>query len=228
MSRYHGAVPSPFLRVLLLQLALFVAGPLLSSARVGAVLADAGVCLMLAFAYQASDCRPATKRVAWAVAFVLFAAYAGAAWGRVDTAGLVATLLSVVFVAGAGIVVLRTVLRSTRVDRAEVYGAVCFYLMLGIWWATAYAFFDRLDLQPAAFSRDLISAGEPYPAGGGAFGELLYFSYVTLTTVGYGDLVPTHPITRNLAVFEAITGQLYIAILLARLVSLRTGNNPQR
>lgn len=166
--------------------------------------------------------------MAWVVAVVLFLIYAGAAWGRVAQAGFMATLVSVIFVAGAGVVILGTVLRSRRVDRAEVYGAVCFYLMLGIWWATAYALFDRLDLQPAAFSKDLISAGEPYPAGGGAFGELLYFSYVTLTTVGYGDLVPTHPITRNLAVFEAITGQLYIAILLARLVSLRTGNGQQQ
>jgi len=145
-----------------------------------------------------------------------------------ESAGFVATLLAVVLIGGAGVVVLNTVLRATRVDREEVCAAVCFYLMLGIWFATAYAFVDRLDLQPAAFSRDLISARDGYRAGGGAFGELLYFSYVTLTTVGYGDLVPTHPITRNLAVFEALTGQLYLAILLARLVSLRTSNSQPR
>ena len=56
----------------------------------------------------------------------------------------------------------------------------------------------------------------------GTFGELLYFSYITLTTVGYGDLVPTHSITRSLAAFEALTGQLYLAVLLARLVALQT------
>jgi hypothetical protein len=47
-----------------------------------------------------------------------------------------------------------------------------------------------------------------------------YYSFVTLTTVGYGDITPVHPLARSLAVFEALTGQLYPAILLARLVSL--------
>ena len=47
-----------------------------------------------------------------------------------------------------------------------------------------------------------------------------YYSFVTLTTMGYGDIMPVHPLARALAVLEALTGQLYLAILLARLVSL--------
>jgi hypothetical protein len=61
-------------------------------------------------------------------------------------------------------------------------------------------------------------AGALNAADGG--GELIYFSFVTLTTMGYGDITPIHPIARSLAITEALTGQLYIAILLARLVSL--------
>jgi hypothetical protein len=49
----------------------------------------------------------------------------------------------------------------------------------------------------------------------------LYFSYITLATVGYGDITPTHPITRNLAAFEALAGQIYVAVLLARLVAMQ-------
>ena len=47
-----------------------------------------------------------------------------------------------------------------------------------------------------------------------------YFSFVTLTTVGYGDVLPVHPVARSLAMLEAVTGSLYLAILVARLVSL--------
>jgi hypothetical protein len=50
--------------------------------------------------------------------------------------------------------------------------------------------------------------------------RLIYFSFVTLTTVGYGDMAPIHPLTRSLATLEALVGQLYPAILIARLVSL--------
>ena len=49
---------------------------------------------------------------------------------------------------------------------------------------------------------------------------LLYFSYITLTTTGYGDITPAAPLTRTLALFEALAGQLYLVITLARLVSL--------
>ncbi|HJS73991.1 MAG TPA: potassium channel family protein, partial [Vicinamibacteria bacterium] len=59
----------------------------------------------------------------------------------------------------------------------------------------------------------------PVSAENGARGWL-YFSFVTLTTVGYGDVLPLHPVARSLAIFEAVAGPLYLAILLARLVSL--------
>ena len=51
--------------------------------------------------------------------------------------------------------------------------------------------------------------------------SLLYYSFVTLTTVGYGDITPVHPMARSLAMAEALVGQLYPAILIARLVSLQ-------
>jgi hypothetical protein len=55
----------------------------------------------------------------------------------------------------------------------------------------------------------------------------MYFSFVTLTTVGYGDVLPVHPVARSLAMLEAVVGPLYIAILLARLVSLAVAPVPE-
>jgi hypothetical protein len=57
---------------------------------------------------------------------------------------------------------------------------------------------------------------------------LIYFSFVTLTTVGYGDVTPVHPLARSLALMEGLTGQLYPAILLARLVTLHAQETPPR
>jgi Na+/H+-dicarboxylate symporter len=58
-------------------------------------------------------------------------------------------------------------------------------------------------------------------------GQLSYFGLVTLATVGYGDIVPVHPLIRSLATFEAITGQLYITVLIARLVGLHIADRQQ-
>ena len=59
-------------------------------------------------------------------------------------------------------------------------------------------------------------------AHGLGMGDAIYFSFVTLATLGYGDLTPATPVMRGLAVFEAIIGQLYLAIMVARLVGLQT------
>ena len=95
----------------------------------------------------------------------------------------------------------------------RVLSAVALYLNFGLLFATAY----RLvwDLVPGALSG--IPAGIP---SWKAYGSMLYFSLVTLTSVGYGDIVPVHPFARTLSNIEAIIGQLYPATLLARLITL--------
>jgi hypothetical protein len=108
------------------------------------------------------------------------------------------------------IVVLSKVLTTGSVTRARIEGAVAAYLLLGLSWASAYKLVALYN--PAAFQGPIESS-----ASGLAF---TYFSFVTLTTVGFGDITPVLPLARSLAVTEALTGQLYLAILLARLVSL--------
>jgi voltage-gated potassium channel Kch len=102
------------------------------------------------------------------------------------------------------------VLRSGPVTRRRIEGAIAAYVLLGVTWAQAY--------EMVALAHAGAFAGRVDDTGG--FTGWLYYSFVTLTTVGYGDIVPVHPIARSLAVLEALTGQLYPAILLARLVSL--------
>jgi hypothetical protein len=107
----------------------------------------------------------------------------------------------------------RAVLAPGDITGHRVLGAIALYLNFGLMFATAY----RLvwDLVPGSISG--IPGGV---ASWKAYGSILYFSLVTLTSVGYGDIVPIHPFARTLSNIEAIVGQLYPATLLARLITL--------
>jgi hypothetical protein len=109
------------------------------------------------------------------------------------------------------VVVLTQTLRAGPITFHRIQGAVAAYLLLGVLWAHAYALLA--SLRPDAFSGALSAADGPR--------AFFYFSFVTLTTVGYGDVLPVHPVARSLAMLEAVTGPLYLAVLVARLVSLQ-------
>jgi hypothetical protein len=115
------------------------------------------------------------------------------------------------------VVVARAVFGPGRVTFHRVVGAVLLYLIIGLIFVALYGF---AALQaPEAFTN--------LPALHGDFavaGNLIYFSFVTLTTTGYGDIAPLHPYARSLANVEAIIGQIYPATLLARLVTLELTN----
>ena len=95
-------------------------------------------------------------------------------------------------------------------------GAMCVYLLLGVLWGPLLALTHAIA--PAWFR--LTS-----PVDRLQIGEFLYFSFVTLTTVGHGDITPAHPLVKTTAYLEAVTGQLYIAVLIASLVGRRAGRS---
>lgn len=109
-------------------------------------------------------------------------------------------------------VVLRQVLRAGPVNTHRILGAIAAYILFAVTWTGAYA--TVAYCVPDAF-RGLTQ-------GQRVENDLLYYSVVTLTTVGYGDITPVHQVARSLAMLEAFVGQLYPAILLARLVTLAT------
>jgi voltage-gated potassium channel len=109
---------------------------------------------------------------------------------------------------------LRFVLRAPSVDADVLCASISAYLMLGLLWTLAYWLVDQLA--PGAFSFNTTNETKQTMAGFNAF----YFSFVTLSTVGYGDITPVSKVARMLAATEAITGLLYVAVLIARLVGL--------
>ncbi len=111
-----------------------------------------------------------------------------------------------------GWVVARATFAPGRITYHRVIGAVLLYLTVAVVFASLYTFVGTLE--PKAFSGMIV---EDSPA---LASRLIYFSFATMTTTGYGDVAPVDPIARSLCNLEAIFGQLYPATLLARLVTL--------
>jgi hypothetical protein len=109
---------------------------------------------------------------------------------------------------------LRFILRASSVNTEVLCASIAAYLMLGLTWTMAYWLVDQLT-PGGAFSFNT-NAGTRSMNGFTGF----YFSFITLSTVGYGDITPVSRIARWLAAMEAMTGLLYVAVLIARLVSL--------
>lgn len=120
--------------------------------------------------------------------------------------------LQIVFWLMCALFVGRHVLAPGPVDKNRIAGGICIYMIAGVVWSCAYTLVYQL--LPDAFNG---IGAVPFE---GQLSEMLYFSFVTLTTLGYGDVTPAHPITRWMAQLEAVFGQLYIAILIASLVGM--------
>jgi len=129
---------------------------------------------------------------------------------------------AVLFVLVLGVlaaVVLVQVFRAGPITAGRIVGAVVFYLLLGLMWANVYTIVSLVRADAFHFPVAPRTANE-------LVAQLIYFSFITMTTVGYGDIIPVHPLDRSLANLEALVGQLYPAILIARLVSLELMRRP--
>ena len=154
--------------------------------------------------------RKAAQVVVLAAALLFALRTLGFAWGA---GGLVVDFVLTIFLlATLWLMVVWQIFREGPITRQRVQGSIVLYLLLGLIWAEAYTLAAHLN--PASFAGTL-------PEGQNALSaHLTYFSFVTLTTVGYGDILPASLVTRSLANFEGLLGTLFPAILIARLVSM--------
>ena len=123
-------------------------------------------------------------------------------WFIVTTLILLAACLFLV-----SAIILVDVFKEGRVTGEKISAAICVYLLIGLIWA--YLFSLTFVLKPESFRIDNPSLS-----------HFVYYSYITLSTLGYGDITPLTPTTRTLAYLEAILGQIYLTVLVARLVGL--------
>jgi len=196
-----------------LVLLIFAVTPLVEQGVIGQLVAGILWALPIVLAVLVVSGHPA------AVVVILVSTGAGLATALLDRP----SALSAVVARGSGVVALGVlggviagaVFGPGRVTRHRIQGGIALYLIVALLFAHLYG--QLAVLVPGAFSNVPIGLN---PHSVFFRGRLLYFSLATLTTTGYGDIVPLHPVARSLATLEAVIGQLFPATLLARLVTL--------
>lgn len=137
-----------------------------------------------------------------------------------DSASAISTGLDLVLFSLCSVIILVSVLRAERVTVDKVIGAICVYFLIGLMWALLFSLLEIL--RPGAFHMP----EHALPGGLGVVSpnfdivQAVYYSFTTITTLGFGDISPAIPAAQALSSLEAATGQLYLAVLIARLVSL--------
>lgn len=133
--------------------------------------------------------------------------------------GYITATIIFIFMAG---VILMHVLRSKKVVVDTIYGAICVYFLIGIAWAFLYSAIEAFN--PGSFligENEIETTMRRLP-------QFLYYSFVTLTSLGLGDISPVKYVSRTFTYLEAITGQFYMLILIARLVGLHIAGSLNR
>jgi hypothetical protein len=148
-----------------------------------------------------------------AAAALLAAIIAAIAGPTPRTQGIIGLVLALLILS-TPVAVLSRIVKHERVTAETLLGAICVYVMLGL--VFAYA-----DVSVFRINGDHFFA-QSTPPGGFNSPDFVYFSFITMTTVGYGDLSPANGFPRTMAVFEALTGQIFLVVMVSRLVAMYT------
>jgi len=207
----------PYALLFLLVFTLFILGPLLSARLIGPLILEIAVAAVLISGAHTATKRTSVRLLAIVVGLLSVVIRASGLFSGLTTQA-VESLLSAGMLIALALLMGRTFIIQERDQARRIVGAVTIYLLLGLMWTRLYQFLESVN--PGSFH---------FPAGEGSnAAALTYFSFVTLATLGYGDITPVSVIARDLAVLEAIMGQLYLVILISRLVSegvSKPGNN---
>ena len=195
--------------VLLLVVATYVIASLTRYTGWSAVAISAVGCASAAVAFGSSGVRVRAVRVAVGLAVLSTALAVVAALGGADQFLAASALIEMLLLIGATGVVLRAVLTEPTVSFRTILGAISVYMIFGLLFTSLYVTIDRLQSSPF-FAEE----------AGGQTGDYVFFSITTLTTTGYGNLVPAGQPGKMFAGLEMLLGQIFLVTLIAGLVSL--------
>jgi hypothetical protein len=200
-----------FLVLLILILLMLVLAPFLDQFVQTRIMMD--VFLTAIFIFIISTIR--LKRSQVIIASVLALPLLIATWStyfvEIKTVSLLTRIFGVLFFAYAAINILRIIAKSEKVTRETIFAAIVAYLLMALMWAFLYMILERVS--PGSFS---------FPDKG-LWGETMqfeYLSFVTITTLGYGDITPVTDQASALVLIEAFVGQIYLVVLVAWLVGM--------
>ena len=215
--------PGSYISLLVSLLALTVLSPIVDRTAWGDMtISWVVIFLMVSAAVAVSPSRADRTK------FIIFTVISSLIWGAsrvlpfspfnlMGNSGCLDIWPIIVFLSITAYMMLRHII-SSNVSHDTICGAICVYMLIGTTYTMIYA--SVLDIDPSAvsFNQSLGSSGADTSE---RFSQLMYFSFCTYTTLGYGDITPVHRTARMFACrLEAVTGQLYLTILVARLVGL--------
>ena len=193
--------------LLVVILAQFILIPFLDDNKWGSTVQGVLMAMVLLLALRISHVTPRTHRIALAMVALAVAGLAGNTVAGVNDSEAFSSVLLGVLVIVTPVVILRRIFQHLVISGQTVLGAICAYLLFGM--AFAFIYHAMWDLDASTFKGDLGASPQ--------FG-LLYFSYVTLATLGYGDIVPVGQLARSFAMIESLVGQIFLVTLVAALV----------
>lgn len=204
---------------LLIALVMILIGyPYFGDSRVGAFLGGVTALLALMGAVYAVRTNRFTFRIVLLLALATAGASVSAFLGGVRGHPVVEATFSV-FYGATTVAVFFEVIRTRRVTIQTMYGTVCVYLLVGM---TFGNLFDLIEtLHPGSFQVNVDTVA-PTPIG---WRTLIFFSFMTLTTIGLGDVTPATTQTQSLTAIEGVMGVLYVAVLIARTVGIYSGRS---
>jgi Ion channel len=131
----------------------------------------------------------------------------------------VGNCIGIAFIAFLVIIILSFIFSEHKVTINVIYGSIVVYLLIAIMWAFVYSVLESIHPGSFVIGNSQIDVGRRL---------YIYYSFVTITTLGYGDITPTTDLANSFSFLEAVTGQLYIAILIARLVGIHIAQSMNR
>jgi len=145
-----------------------------------------------------------------------------AVWPEIPVGEVVSEIFAIILFGLALRGVAREIFHAKTVTTGTIRGAICVYILMGIIWAVFYSLVETAH--PGSFAypevvRVSAQTDEPSPPG------FFYYSFVTMTTLGYGDITPRAQLARTLSWLETLAGQLFMTITLAQLVSVHVSSS---
>jgi hypothetical protein len=129
-------------------------------------------------------------------------------------------VLESLFFFAMAIVIIVSVIRKHLATVHSIYGAISAYLLLGLAWAVLYWGLNHVSEEALVLTvRNRGATAQESTAEVAVFSQFIYFSFVTMSTLGYGDITPRTPLAQTITWMQSVTGQFYIAVLVAWLVS---------
>ena len=138
---------------------------------------------------------------------------------------LLRNILDVAFLGLVAVLIIKYIFSTNRITFDYINAALCVYLILGLLWVSLYDIAEIIEPGSFALPNDGLTNFDGHEIRGDVVIRKIYFSFVTLLTLGYGDVSPINSIARLLAIIEALIGQIFLVVLVARLVGIHVAQS---